>query len=280
MRVIDYPDGASLLARARHLLEANEAENNLQLGICAVPATSPATAVPGLYLATVEDDAGAIAAVATWTPPHNLVISRAPAAAVAALAQDLRARGLSPPGVLAPDETAQAFAEQWSRPGGSWRVTMHQRIYQLTSVEPPARVSGRIREAARSDLATLAGWFGGFATDAGLDPISDAAGRAMAERRLEQGSLFVWEDGNPVSMAATVGPTPRGIRINLVYTPRALRRRGYASACVAALSQRMLDSGRTFCFLYADLANPTSNGIYQRMGYERVADVSMITFAA
>jgi len=61
-----------------------------------------------------------------------------------------------------------------------------------------------------------------------------------------------------------------------VYTPPAYRRRGYASACGAALSQLILDAGRRFCFLYTDLANPTSNQIYQQIGYEHVSYVIVL----
>ncbi len=69
------------------------------------------------------------------------------------------------------------------------------------------------------------------------------------------------------------GRTPNGVRIGAVYTPPKYRGRGYATACVAALSQRMLDTGLAFCFLYTDLSNPTSNNIYQRLGYHPVRDV-------
>lgn len=281
MHVVDHPDGAALLARARELLETNEAENNLQLGICAGLAASSLPAERRPYLATVEEG-GMVAAVAVWTPPHNLVISRAPVEALGALVSDLRARDVSLPGVLAPDETAESFAELWSQQsGGPWRVTMRERIYQLTSVSPPAHpVSGRIREAALPDRDVLARWIRGFSTDAGLDPMSEAVARREVQRRIEQRALFVWEDGELASMAAAAGPTARGVRINMVYTPPELRRRGYASACVAVLSQLLLDSGRTFCFLYADRANPTSNGIYQQIGYQKVTDVTMITFGA
>lgn len=46
----------------------------------------------------------------------------------------------------------------------------------------------------------------------------------------------------------------------------------YASACVAALSQLILDEGKEFCTLFTDLANPTSNHIYQQIGYRPVCD--------
>jgi hypothetical protein len=57
-----------------------------------------------------------------------------------------------------------------------------------------------------------------------------------------------------------------------VYTPPELRGRGYASALTAHVSAEQLAAGRSFCFLYTDLANPTSNRIYVALGYERVCD--------
>jgi predicted GNAT family acetyltransferase len=75
-----------------------------------------------------------------------------------------------------------------------------------------------------------------------------------------------------VSLAGFGGPTPHGIRIGPVYTPRQQRGRGYGSAVTAAVSQLNLGRGRRFCFLYTDLANPTSNAIYLRLGYEPVCD--------
>src|SRR5436189_143738 len=93
------------------------------------------------------------------------------------------------------------------------------------------------------------------------------------------GGIVLWEDGGAVvSMAGFGGRTPSGTRIGPVYTPPDLRGRGYASALTAALTQRLLDGGLRFCFLFTDLANPTSNSIYQRIGYEPVSDVGLWSF--
>ena len=95
---------------------------------------------------------------------------------------------------------------------------------------------------------------------------------------------MLWEvDGASVSLAGWGGPTPNGIRVGPVYTPPELRGRGYATALTAEVSQRLLDGrlfvgGRRFCFLYTDLANPTSNAIYERIGYERIAEAAEIVF--
>jgi len=88
----------------------------------------------------------------------------------------------------------------------------------------------------------------------------------------------VWRDSQPVSMAAWAGQTPRGVRVNMVYTPPELRRRGYASAAVSALTKKLLDAGRKFVFLFTDLSNPTSNSIYRKMGYEAVCDINEVDF--
>ena len=92
--------------------------------------------------------------------------------------------------------------------------------------------------------------------------------------------LYLWVDGagQPVTMVGYQGPTPHGMRIGPVYTPPAQRRKGYASACTAAVTQYLLDGGRQFCFLFTDLANPTSNHIYQEIGYQPVVDVEMYSF--
>ena len=82
----------------------------------------------------------------------------------------------------------------------------------------------------------------------------------------------------PTCFAGFGGRTPNGIRIGPVYTPPEQRRRGYGSALTAALTQQLLDGGRRFCFLFTDLANPTSNSIYQRIGYRPVTDVDLWAF--
>jgi hypothetical protein len=101
----------------------------------------------------------------------------------------------------------------------------------------------------------------------------ESAVAARWDPRVERGTVYLWErEGDVVSMAAAVGPTPNGMRVGAVYTPPEHRGHGYASALVAALSQDLLDRGRTFTMLYTDLANPTSNAIYQRIGYVPVSD--------
>jgi predicted GNAT family acetyltransferase len=110
-----------------------------------------------------------------------------------------------------------------------------------------------------------------------LDPVRWVDSALTATTRV----LYVWEDGGqPRSLAGYTGFTPNGVRIGPVYTPPEQRRHGYASAVTAAVSQLLLDSGRRFCFLFTDLANPTSNAIYQAIGYRPVVDMDMYAFGA
>ncbi len=105
--------------------------------------------------------------------------------------------------------------------------------------------------------------------------------RDLAARRLdgEAEGTYLWEDGAPVSMASHSGPTPNGIRIGRVYTPPDYRGKGYARACVAALSRLLLDSGYRYCFLFADLSNPTADRLYQSIGYRPVAEAEEYEFS-
>jgi predicted GNAT family acetyltransferase len=79
-------------------------------------------------------------------------------------------------------------------------------------------------------------------------------------------------------MAGFSRPTKTGVSVSSVYTPPAFRKRGYASALVASLSALALENGKKFCTLYTDLSNPTSNSIYQKIGYDVVADVVDVNF--
>jgi uncharacterized protein len=139
-------------------------------------------------------------------------------------------------------------------------------------VVPPARPApGRLRVAEPEDRALLEQWIHAFSIEAGMPThrIERLAGDWIRAR-----VIFLWEDdAEPCSMAGWVARTPNGVRVGYVYTPPEVRGRGYASAAVAEVSQRALDDGRHFCFLYTDLANPTSNAIYQRIGYRPVCDV-------
>lgn len=259
------------------LLEA-EAENNLLLGLGRKLQESVAGFEPPIFLATIED-AGAVVGCAFRTPPFKLGITRMPEEALPLLVDEVERVYRDIPAVLGPEPQARVFAALWSeRRGVAARAGMRQGIYQLERVIPPSRLpAGRLRTGSQEDVRLVVTWLSAFSAEAGLPPV-DAERKAAED--VARGALCLWEDGEPRSMAGEVAHTPHGARIGYVYTPPEWRGRGYASACVAGLSQRVLGSGRRFCFLYTDLSNPTSNAIYQRIGYERVCDVTDYEFSA
>ncbi len=276
MQLRRFDDAQQFSARAEPFLLAHEAEHNLPLGICSTLIQSPGYFQEPPYLALVEQ-AGEVVAVALRTPPYNLVLALIPAAALALIARDLARDPEQLPGVLGPTALSQAFAEIWqSLTGRAFQISLQERIYQLTAVQPIIGIPGHMRRATAADRDVLVRWIAAFNQEAlGTDD------RAEAERWVERlftsplREVYLWEDGAVVSLADYGGPTSHGIRIGPVYTPPEQRGKGYASACVAALSQLLLDSGRRFCFLFTDLANPTSNHIYQVIGYQPVCDISV-----
>jgi len=175
---------------------------------------------------------------------------------------------------------AERFASRWRELAGvEARVALSERIYEAREAFPPTGVPGAYRAYEPRDHDVAAAWMDAFVAEAlaGAPPARDDDGAAFVARRVDDpdGGLVIWEDeGRPVSLAGFGSPTPNGIRVGPVYTPPELRGRGYASALVGELTARLLAGGRRFCFLFTDLANPTSNSIYQRVGYRPVADVT------
>jgi predicted GNAT family acetyltransferase len=277
VRLVDDP--AEFLAAAGPLLLADEPRHNLILGLAGTLRDHP-DLYPEHQLWLVEHRGRPVAA-ALRTPPHGLVLARsASATALEALAGAIDDEL---PGVVAAVPEAGEFAEAWTaRTGTSHRVRTRQGIYALEQALAPAGVPGAARAASRSDRDLLVRWWRAFALEALHDPDPDMSRiESSIDHRLgaEGSGLALWEDdGEPVSAAGFGGATPNGIRIGPVYTPPERRGRGYASALVASVSTQRLAEGRRFCFLYTDLANPVSNRIYERIGYEWVCEAAEVVF--
>ena len=187
--------------------------------------------------------------------------------------RDVQRAGLDIDAILGPDPTVERFAGAIAAARNTTAHRhMRQRIHELTAVASlPGLPRGTLRLAREEDAALVAEWLTTFQVEIGEPaPVS----RTVAHR-IGAGELYLWDDDGPRSMAGWSGKTPHGIRVNAVYTPREWRGSGYATATVAALSRLLLDRGNRFCCLYTDLANPTSNAIYQRIGYRPVCDAAV-----
>jgi hypothetical protein len=256
---------------AQAYLLQHQAEHNLLLGISHTLLHYPERYPDCPYLAIVaaRDD---ILAAAIRTPPYKLVLSKVQDLdALTLIAQDLQEHQQKLPGVSGLVSEVATFLQAWQTlTRQSYQLVMEMRIHQLTQVEPGLTANGFLRPATEEDRPLLLQWFTAFASAIGEVVSEDA--EQMVDIGLKRQSIYLWEDGTPVSFACGSQSLPAAARIGPVYTPPEYRRKGYATACVAALSRRLLDQGCHSCFLFTDLANPTSNHIYQAIGYHPICD--------
>jgi len=225
-----------------------------------------------------QPTSGPVTAALMHTPPYPVLLTRLPPDSAGDLARALANRGRQLPGVNAERGDAEAFAAAWSRlTGAGWREFRRSRLFrlgQLTPADPPPPGAARVASAADREL--LERWLDAFRQE-----LADlgAPGRGMVEDRISYGGLTLWEAGGAaVSLAGCSRPAERVVRVGPVYTPREHRRRGYGGAVTAAVSQAALEAGASYVVLFTDLANPTSNALYQRLGYQPVEDRVVLEF--
>ncbi|MBT2418365.1 GNAT family N-acetyltransferase [Streptomyces sp. ISL-22] len=223
---------------------------------------------------------GQVRAAYFRTPPFRLNVTPLTPAEAESLAAHLVALGHSVPGVIAARDTAEAFVAAWRRhTGARAAVSQRQRLYRLGNLTVPHPLPpGRARAAGKEDRDRLIRWYGEFVESVGDHAARDAAG--WADSRISYGGVTFWEgeDGTPLSMAGVTPLVAGQVRIAPVYTPAGLRGRGYAGAVTAQVSRAVLASGVREVLLFTDLANQTSNSLYQRIGYRAVADFTAYDF--
>ncbi|MEU2078811.1 GNAT family N-acetyltransferase [Streptomyces sp. NPDC013489] len=178
--------------------------------------------------------------------------------------------GEEPTGVRGETAAVEAYAKASGRP---WTPTVRMRLFRLGEPTPPDPApAGRHRTATGADVPLVAAWTREFATAIGDDPAEDYTG--FVTERISEGRLVLWEtpDGRVVSMAAVSRTIEGQARVHLVYTPPADRGHGYAAGVTDAVGRVAATAGATRVLLFTDLANPTSNALYQRLGYRPVTD--------
>ena len=201
--------------------------------------------------------------------------------AVVPLVRHLHINETSIPGVVGPEEEARAFSDRWAEavPYASSRLTMRMRAFEIREVADVPLSQGVMRLASLDDHALMAQWIAEFSESIGEQADPEAAANG-ARRFIQTDQLYIWDCGGPVSMAKTSRATRNGITINGVYTPVAHRKKGYATSCVWSLTKKLLADQYSFCSLFTDLSNPTSNSIYSRIGYSPVGDALTFDFVS
>ncbi|ATI53769.1 MULTISPECIES: GNAT family N-acetyltransferase [Bacillus cereus group] len=253
-------------------LEKNEQENNLILGVLQM--------VQQPIFMGIAKQGGEIAVVFLQTEEKKQIIvanAEISGVAIKMLAKELTKIYPDIPGLIGNKKVVQKLAEEIALlENKKTTVAMEQGIYKLKQVKKKWDGDGVFREINSDEILLIEKWIYQFCEDVKL-PVTKEEAEQTAHILITNHRLFGLEvDGKLVSVAAKTRPTKNNITVNFVYTPKEARKKGYASNCVAALSQRMLDDGYKTTTLYTDLANPTSNKIYQEIGYEQIAESVLI----
>ena len=236
------------------------------------------------FMATVSNDKGIMLTAVMTTSKKNLTLyatdNNYDGAALNCLVENVYRNNIQVPGVMAEKTLAESFAQAYAAKCGiDYNVAKNQRIYELTKVNPGIPSIGVVRLAEKNDMSFLPYWMKGFDNECFGDTL--ATGNSIDDYlyRMSYNQLYILEDGGmPVSMAKISRELHTVCVVGMVYTPPYFRGRGYATSCVAAVSQSGLDRGFAKCVLYTDLANPVSNSIYMKIGYEPICDSIEIRF--
>jgi predicted GNAT family acetyltransferase len=235
------------------------------------------------FMATIEVN-DRIVALFQMTPPHPLnliIIDETKTDDILTLvAHELSKRKLPIQSAVGVKSVVTAFSEKWQETTKCVaRLLMDQGLYRLDQVDQSLEKNpGSWRYATKDEAPLLAQWFKAFEKDTGLKNSPVEAIKEKVNQFLADEEVFFWEDqGKIVSMMKKARPSERGVTVSFVYTPPQERKKGYARTMVAAGSEELLKT-YDFCVLYTDMMNPTSNKIYQEIGYRKIADSIHIEF--
>ena len=281
--IISHASADDLISHTAAYLELRESEHSLPLGLMYGLAGSPQRDDNGPPLLVSIADRGRVVGMAIMTHGRKLVLSRIDASikdAVERLIRHLRTIKVSIPGIVGPTAEARAFSDGWvgNAHGISSSLAMSMRVFEIREVAAVPLSEGELRLAGMDDHAVMARWIAGFSEAIGEPADFEAAARG-ATRYIQAEQLYIWDYEGPVSMAKTSHSTRNGININGVYTPAEHRDKGYATSCVWALTKKLLSDRYSFCSLFTDLLNPTSNSIYTKIGYRPVGDAMAFDFS-
>ena len=282
VEIISHNHASELISLSGTYLEQNESENNLPIGLAYRLAEDPyyyTSALP-LLLSILKQER--VVGVAVMTPPKKIILSKIETdiqAAVVCLVDYLRENDVRIPGIVGPAVEAQTFSDCWieGRIGVSAKLNKRMRVFEARTVANLPLSPGEMRFADMDDHSLMARWIVGLSEAIG-EPVSLESAKSRAKKLIKDQELYVWDNGGPVSIAGVSRPMRNGTTIGLVYTPPEHRGKGYATSCVLLLTKKLLSDGYSFCSLYTDLSNPTSNSIYTKIGYVPVGDALELDF--
>ncbi|MDE0635649.1 MAG: GNAT family N-acetyltransferase [Candidatus Poribacteria bacterium] len=283
IQIISHNNASELILLSGTYLEQNESENNLPIGLAYRLAEDPyyyGSELP-LLLSILEQ--GKVVGIAVMTPPNRIILSRIDAniqTTVAHLVDHLREIDVQIPGVVGPEAEAQAFSDCWAEgiDDVSASTDKRMRVFEARSVTNLPLSPGRLRFAHHNDHPLMAKWISSLSEAVG-EPTSFDGAKSRAEKLITDQQLYIWDNNGPVSIAGVSRLMKNGATIGVVYTPPEHRNNGYATSSVLLLTKKLLSDGYSFCSLYTDLSNPTSNSIYTKIGYVPVGDALAFNFS-
>lgn len=271
IEVREYTSANIFLAENEESLLENESTNNLILGLANRMANSEQCEEKPLFLSILKDKG--IVAQAIHTHQHKpIAITKMLPEEIDELIAYLKSKDLNLNGVVGEISSAQYFAKVW---GPVNILGMHQGIYEIADVIIPKLDGEYLHQATEQDRGICQEFLEGFVSEC-FPEETDIKSRAkeILDRNLTVKKLFLLKNSKdePVSMAANVRESRNAATISLVYTPKDLRAHGYGSKVTALISKYFIDNGKKKCNLFTDLSNPTSNSIYQKIGYKKIGE--------
>lgn len=279
MEVRAHHDVREFWELSRPVFAADPVRHTQALTVVRRVAEAPLPDAEAPTLLTLWSGTGIVGA-AFRSPPWPLIVSAVPEEGFRAVADWLVDFDPALPRATGPRDVAEGFAEVWAKlTGATVREAIAMRLYRLGTLEPPV-VPGRVRSGTIEDVRLLTSWLVDFGVEARAEEPAPERMETMVRQSLAVGNgMILWEvDGRPVAFAAVAAPIHGMSRVGPVYTPPELRGHGYGSAVTAAASRWALDAGAEHVLLFTDLANPTSNLIYRRLGYRPVGDHVELSF--
>lgn len=257
-------------------LEQDEIINNLALGLLLdIKEEQP------IVMATVTKE-DHIVLVILQTSPKQIILSKSEIVTedeIHQLAKLLNNQLDDIPGVVGEKDLTNKLAREMTilRKKVPF-IQMNQRLYWLDQIEKSPGNNGRLIKLEMENLSLVKDWVYQFCIEID-ERMSKEEAEVKAKDIISRGRVYGWEvDGEFVSMANASRPTKTNITVNFVYTPFTERKKGYASSCVSALTELMLNNRFNTTSLYTDLDNPTSNKIYMEIGYKPIIDSIVIHF--
>lgn len=265
-------DPALVLAEAGQFLASDRLRNNVMIVLLN---DRVKTGEEGRYW--IAKEANTVRGVVFQSPLNfSALVTPMQRKAVSGLVDRIASDGIALPGVGFEVVTASAFAGEWAaRTNCAVNPTRVGRQYECRDVTPPERLaSGEMRLAMRGQRDLMTDWLAQFR---GVVSGSDVDIATEVDKAMSQERIYVWDADGAVSMVIQ-SPSQGDVgQIGIVFTPPEQRGKGYASACVAELTSRILASGNR-CLLYTNLNNPTANHIYRQIGYQVVQETLQFEF--